>query len=64
MKHYLINDFGTIVTCDTCADIANALGYNSNAEMIEENGGVMPDVYELTEYEYTWYKKYGEYDIV
>lgn len=45
-------DFGTKVEAPSKADIYKALDFDSNEEMIKANGGVMPDIYEISEDEY------------
>lgn len=64
MKYFVIEDFGTIVECEKRSDIPAKLGYKNRAEMIQDNGFVMPYIYEITEKEYKWQEKYGSYDIV
>ncbi len=64
MKYFLVSDFGTIVECEKRSDIPAKLGYKNRAEMIQDNGWVMPDIYEMSEEEYKWQEKFGEYDIV
>lgn len=52
MKYFLIVDFGTMIACERKSDIYKKMGYKNNKEVMDNNGGVMPDIYEITEEEY------------
>ncbi len=64
MKHFLVKDFGTIVTCEKRSEVPLKLGYKNRAEMIQDNGWVNPVVCELTDEEYRLHELCGEYDEV
>lgn len=50
MKYYLVADFGTIAEAKNKTELYKLFG--GKKEMIDENGGVMPDIYEITKEDY------------
>ena len=46
MKYYLVTDFGIKVEAKDIDDLYEILGGKDS--VIEENGGVEPDIYEIT----------------
>ena len=64
MKHFLIEDFGTIVDCNNISEVPEKLGYKSRKEMIRDNGFVEPDIVELTDDEYAIELLYETYAVV
>ena len=54
MKYYLIIDFGVKVECSEKQKWWDVLGYPSWEDVLDANGGVEPDVEEITEKEYEY----------
>lgn len=52
MRYFIVHDFGTMVACSKRSDIPKLFGYSSWLEMCNANGGVRPDVDEITKFEY------------
>lgn len=50
MKYFLVIDFGTKVSAQNKTELYKLFG--GKARMIGDNGGVMPDIVEITEEEY------------
>lgn len=48
MIFFLVVDFGVKVCAESRDKIYDALGFSSQEDMIEHNGGVMPDIYEIS----------------
>lgn len=59
MKYYLVVDFGTKAEAKDKTELYKLFGGRN--EMIDNNGGVMPDIYEITEEEY---EQEDEYDVI
>lgn len=51
-EYYLIIDFGTKVECLPGQPYYEPLGYESEADLMTDNGGVEPDVVRITRDEY------------
>lgn len=52
MRYFLIEDFGAMVECENKKAIPQTMGYKSFYEMAKNNGGVMPDIYEISKEDY------------
>ena len=63
-RYFVVEDFGTIVVCERRSEIPVKLGYKNRAEMIQDNGWVYPDIYEISESEYKYQEQLGYYDEV
>lgn len=59
MRYFLVIDFGTKVSAQNATDLYEKFG--GVAQMIEDNGGVMPDIVEITKEEYNLD---DEYDVL
>ena len=59
MKYYLVIDLGVKVEAKDIDDLYEILGGKDS--VIEENGGVEPDIEEISEYEY---HEDDEFDVI
>lgn len=50
MRYFLVVDFGTKVECESKEELYKLFGGKS--QMINDNGGVMPDIIEIDEETY------------
>lgn len=51
-SYYLIRDFGTKIEVSEGQDYWSVLGYESEEDLIVENGGVRPDIIPISRQEY------------
>ena len=59
MKYFLVIDFGIKVKAQNLTDLYEKFGGKS--QMIQDNGGVMPDIVEISEEDYNLD---DEYDVL
>lgn len=59
MRYFLVIDFGTKVSAQNKTELYKLFG--GRAQMIKDNGGIMPDIVEITKEEYNLD---DEYDVL